>query len=301
MEWLERVSRLRRWTRGGERDPHKALLLLYAIGQLQRVGFAPVRFREAEQNLDLLFAEFGPPKLIGPSYPFYHLAADGLWEVATGVGGPCPGADRELMIAGDVHGRLAPGFAKELLADPALMAQIVRVLLDTNFEPSLHLDLCASAGLILEVAQTASVAKYVDGNLPRVQRDPMMRQKILLAYDCRCAFCGYEGWIGNSVVGLEVARLRWWAFDGHDDLTNCLCLCALHHRLFDKGVLGVLPSGKITVSRQFVGTTEASREYVLNLSGRKASPPQPGFAKPDVRNIDWHSRQVFRGPARITP
>ncbi|GAB3666088.1 HNH endonuclease [Actinocorallia lasiicapitis] len=300
MEWLERVSRLRRWTRGGERDPHKALLLLYAIGQLQRTGYKPIRFRETEQALDQLFAEFGPPKIVGPSLPFYHLAADGLWEVATGIGGPCPGPERELMIAADVHGRLAPEFAKEMLTDPGLLALIVRILLDTNFEPSLHMDLCAAAGLMPEVAQTAGIAKYVDGRLPRSPRDPMIRQKILVAYDCRCAFCGYEGWFGNAVIGLEVARLRWWAFEGRDDMSNCLCLCTLHHRLFDKGVLGITPSGKITVSRHFVGTTDASRDFVLNLSGRAVRPPQQGFAKPDVRNVDWHTRQVFRGPARIT-
>lgn len=299
MEWLERITRLRRWTRGGERDPHKALLLLYAIGQLQRTGFKPIRFREAEPALELLFAEFGPPKLAGPAYPFHHLAADGLWEVAAAGGRPSPGADRELMAAGDVHGRLMPEFAKEMLADPALLSQIVRILLDTNFEPGLHLDLCSAAGLMPEVAQTATVARYLEGHLPRAERDPTIRQKILVAYDCRCAFCGYEGWIGNSVIGLEVARLRWWAFDGHDDLTNCLCLCSLHHRLFDKGVLGIVPSGKILVSRHFVGTTETSKKMVNELNGRTASPPQPGFARPDVRNIDWHTRQVFRGPARI--
>lgn len=299
MEWLERVTRLRRWTRGGERDPHKALLLLYAIGQLQRTGFKPIRFREAEPALELLFAEFGPPKLAGPAYPFHHLAADGLWEVAAAGGRPSPGADRDLMAAGDVHGRLMPEFAKEMLAEPALLSQIVRILLDTNFEPSLHPDLCSASGLMPEIAQTASIAPYLKDHLPRAERDPTLRQKILVAYDCRCAFCGYEGWIGNSVIGLEVARLRWWAFDGQDDMTNCLCLCALHHRLFDKGVLGVVPSGKILVSRHFVGITETSRRMVTDLNGKGVTPPQTGFARPDVRNVDWHTRQVFRGPARI--
>jgi putative restriction endonuclease len=299
MEWLERVTKLRRWTRGGERDPHKALLLLYAIGQLQRTGYQPIRYRDAEQSLDQLFAEFGPPKLAGPAYPFHHLASDGLWEAATGRGGPSPGAERELLIATDVHGRLTPSFAKEMLADPTLMAQIVRVLLDINFESSLHLDLCAVAGLMPEIAQTASITRHLDGTLPRGQRDPMLRQLILLAYGCRCAFCGFEGWIGNSVVGLEVARLRWWAFDGQDDLSNCLCLCTLHRRLFDKGVLGITPSGKITVSKHFAGDTASARAFVLDLAGSQASPPGEGFAKPDVRNIDWHTRQVFRGPARI--
>ncbi|MDX6739401.1 phosphorothioated DNA-binding restriction endonuclease [Actinocorallia sp. A-T 12471] len=297
MEWLELILRLRRWTDNGTRDPHKALLVLYAIGQLQRVGYKTIRFRDAESVLEGMLKEFGPPRPAGAGYPFHHLASDGLWEVATASGGPCPSAERAALLAEDVHGRLHPAFARDLLAEPALLAQIVRLLLDLNFEGGLHADVCAAAGLMPELAHTAAVADFGKGDLPRTDRDPILRQKILLAYDCRCAFCGFEGWIGTTVIGLEAARLRWWAFEGLDDPTNCLCLCTLHHKLLDKGVLGLSPLGKIMVSRQFVGTTETSRRLVTDLSGRAFHPPQPGFAGPEARNIAWHGRQVFRGPS----
>lgn len=294
MEWLERIARMRRWTRGGERDPNKALLLIYALGRLQRQGYGPLRFREVEQPLTALLTEFGPPKPVSPGYPFQQLAGDGLWEVAPGSG-----HDAALLRAQDATGRLIPRFAKELLADPVMFAQVVRILLDINFEPSLHGDLCAAVGLLPELAETGTVARYVDGNLPRAHRDAMLRQKVLVAYECQCAFCGFEGWVGNSVVGLEAARLRWWAFDGHDDLTNALCLCTLHQRLLDKGVLSLTPSGTILVSRHFVGTTGTARDLVMALTGRAAAQPQGGFPRPDRRNVDWHARQVFRSPARL--
>lgn len=300
MEWLERVAKMRRWTRGGERDPHRALLLLFALGYLQRQGYQPLRFRELEEPFGKLLVEFGPPKPTSPGYPFHQLIGDGLWEVATANGGPSPGTDPGALRANDAVGRLTQRFAKELLADPGLFSQVVRVLLDINFEPSLHADLCSAVGLVPEVSDTSAVAHYVDGNLPRTQRDPMLRQRVLVAYECRCAFCGFEGWIGESVVGLEAARLRWWAFDGHDDLTNCLCLCSLHHRLLDKGVLGLTTGGVITVSRHFVGNTNAARDQVIALIGRTALTPLGGFPPPDRRNIDWHARQVFRGPARFS-
>lgn len=291
---------MRRWTRGGERDPNKALLLMYALGRLQRNGYSLLRFREIEEPLAALLTEFGPPKPVSPGYPFHQLASDGLWEVGTGAGAASPGPDAGALRAHDAAGRLLPLFAKELLADPVMFAQVVRILLDINFETSLHGDLCAAVGLLPELAETGTVARYVDGNLPRAQRDAMLRQKVLVAYACRCAFCGYEGWIGNSVVGLEAARLRWWAFDGHDDLTNALCLCTLHQRLLDKGVLSLTPSGVILVSRHFVGTTDTARSLVMSLTGRTAASPQGGFPPPDRRNVDWHSRQVFRSPARIS-
>ena len=50
-EWLERVASIRRWARGGERAPHKPLLLLYALGRLQRTGTSEMSYAEAEADL----------------------------------------------------------------------------------------------------------------------------------------------------------------------------------------------------------------------------------------------------------
>jgi putative restriction endonuclease len=53
--------------------------------------------------------------------------------------------------------------------------------------------------------------------------------------------------------------VRWFNFDGPDDLDNGLALCVLHHKLFDLGVLGlslnllVLVSGMFTAARQQAG------------------------------------------------
>lgn len=72
MEWADRFAKVRRWSRGGERAPHKPLLLLYALGHFQRQGEAPILFSEAEENLARLLAEFGPPRPTTPAYPFHY-------------------------------------------------------------------------------------------------------------------------------------------------------------------------------------------------------------------------------------
>ena len=33
--------------------------------------------------------------------------------------------------------------------------------------------------------------------------------------------------------------MRWWASGGPDIVENALCLCSLHHKLLDTGVLGL--------------------------------------------------------------
>ncbi|HZB30662.1 MAG TPA: restriction endonuclease [Streptosporangiaceae bacterium] len=288
MEWLERIARLQRDTAAGDRDPAHALLLLHALGRLHKYGAQPIRFREVEMPLGRLLTEYGPPRPARPGAAFYRLAG-GLWDVTAADGSAAPGPDEEALRASDAVGRLAPAFAKELLTDPPLLGQVVRALLDLNFEPSLHAELCAATGVRTDFAHPAA------GPGP----DQMMAgRQVLVAYACRCAFCGYEGWLGTTVVGVESARLRWRAFDGTDDLTNCLCLCVLHHRLLDRGVVGLTPGGMILVSRHFVGATPTARDQVLALAGRLAIAPQRGFPAPDGRNLDWHARQVFRGPTR---
>jgi putative restriction endonuclease len=288
MEWLEPIVRLRRDTAAGDRDPGHALLLLHALGRLQKYGHLPIRFQEVEIPLGRLLTEYGPPRAVRPAVAFCRLAGQ-LWEVTAADGSAAPGPDAEALRACDAVGRLAPAFAKELLTGPPLFGQVVRALLDLNFEPGLHGELCAAAGVHTEIVHTATGPG---------RDQAMVGQQVLVAYACRCAFCGYEGWLGNTVVGVESARLRWRAFDGTDDLTNCLCLCVLHHRLLDRGVVGLTPGGMILVSRHFVGATRTARDQVLALAGRLALAPQRGFPAPEGHNLDWHARQVFHGPTR---
>ncbi len=45
-----------------------------------------------------------------------------------------------------------------------------------------------------------------------------------------------------------MAHVRWHSQHGPDDLANALALCALHHALFDLGVLGITGDRRIRVS-----------------------------------------------------
>lgn len=78
------MASIRQWTRAGERAPHKPLLLLFALGRLQRVGHSRVSFADAEPVLQSLLDEFGPSgRKTTPAYPFHYLQTDGLWTVNT--------------------------------------------------------------------------------------------------------------------------------------------------------------------------------------------------------------------------
>lgn len=293
--WLERVSRLRVWTRNGIRAPHKPLLLLYALGRLQRQGHnVPIPFAEAEAPMQALLDEYGPPNPTHPGYPFHHLTSDGLWTVVTRAGVGSPGASAAILREAEAVGALDSRFAQALLGEPGLLTQVARLLLDANFPPSLHDEIAATAGLTLY--PVIEGAPRVIGQMRR--RDPAFRAEVLLAYEARCAVCGWDGHLAGAPAGVEAAHLRWFNVGGPDTVDNGLCLCSLHHLLLDRGALGITGARTLAVSLRFVAQGEMAKRMVYGLVGKPLERPQGGHPLPSVEHITWHTRQVFRGPAR---
>lgn len=292
MDWLERTAKLRQWSRSGARAPHKPLLLLYALGRFQRDADDELRYTSVEEDLRRLLAEYGPPHRTTPAYPFHHLVSDGVWEVRTDRGPGSPGSEVRKLRATGAAGRLAPDLRAALRRDPSLLGRMARVLLDLNFPPSLHDELCEAVGLAPEPAAAMGLSSA------RRRRDPRMRELVLTAYEYRCAFCGYDGRIDAVPVGLEAAHVRWWAFGGPDDVDNGLCLCSLHHKLFDRGVLGIGDDHRILVSQRFVGRSSAAHEHVTALADRTVIGPRPGVLPVAATHRAWHTSQVFRGTPR---
>ncbi|WP_221348490.1 phosphorothioated DNA-binding restriction endonuclease [Streptomyces beigongshangae] len=292
MDWLGRMAELRQWTRSGTRAPHKPLLLLHALGRFQQDADSELRYSTVEKDLQNLLTEYGPPNRTTPAYPFHHLVSDGVWEVRTDRGHGSPGTGVRILRETGATGRLAPELRTALRDEPELLGQIAWLLLDLHFPPSLHGELCESVGLELEPTGTARLVPA------RRRRDRRMRELVLTAYEYRCAFCGYDGRIGTVPVGLEAAHVRWWAFGGPDEVDNGLCLCSLHHKLFDKGVLGVGDDHRILVSQHFVGHSPAAREHVVALAGRPLIGPQPAARPVATAHRAWHTTQVFHGTPR---
>lgn len=290
-EVLAQIRGLRQWRAGEQRAPHKPLLLLLALGRLQRQGERLMLFDEAAEPLRRLLEQFGPPRRRQhPEYPFWRLRLDGqLWEIegedavdATQAGDPKVSSLRRH----DVRGGLSPQVAGLLLEDDQLFEQVVAVLLESHFPPSLHEDICTAAGL--------RVRTHI---ADQARRDPEFRIEVLRAYEYRCAMCGYDGRLDTVSVGLDAAHVQWWAYGGPDDIDNGIALCALHHRALDRGVVGVSLDHRVLVSRRFNGSGRA-RELVIDLSGKPLHAPQHGLPLPAAQYLSWHGTEVFSGEAR---
>ena len=198
------------------------------------------------------------------------------------------------LARGHVTGRLEASAESALLARPELIAAAARDLVLSNFPATVAPDVLQSVGLEPEEVLAASDLLPSPPGVPgERRRDPGWRFAVLEAWDRQCAFCGYDGQIAGASVGIEAAHVRWFSFDGPDALDNGLALCALHHKLFDLGALGLSPGLRVMVSAKFSARTLAGRA-TYNLHGH-ALAPRPGTALPAIVHVAWHAKQVFKG------
>ena len=198
---LQRFDALCTWKQGEQRAPHKPLLVLYALGLWQR-GQAEVRFRDAEPDLRALLQEFGPPrKSDHPEQPFWRLQRDGVWTVDAPAGMPLKKGDTipkvDALRSPEVRGGFSDEVRSALTADPTLLARIAEQILARHFPESLHQDILDAVGLTLEAVYT------------KRRRDPSFRQRVLNAYEYRCAVCGFDVRLGSVSIGLDAAHIRW--------------------------------------------------------------------------------------------
>lgn len=290
---LARLARLRQHGRGGQRSPHKPLLVLLALGRLQASGSSELPWSAAEQALGSLIAEFGPASATsraqGAAYPFTRLRADGIWILDDDV----PMDLVRPLASGRVTGRFEESVETALRADPGLARLAARALVLGNFPETLAPDVLEAAGLDPDAVLGADATAPGADEAGARRRDPRWRAAVLLAWDRQCAFCGYDGQVAGASAGIEAAHVRWFSFGGPDDLDNGLALCVLHHKLFDLGVLGLNAAMRVQVSAVFTARTSAGRA-VYDLHGRELR-PRPGTAPPAPGHVSWHAREVFKG------
>jgi len=292
---------MRVWQRGDKRAVHKPLLVLLALGRLAR-GEAPlVEFADIEGKLGSLLREFGPSGSEASRHnPFWHLRTDGLWQLAGPeailVRPPSAGPTITELRQGHVSGGFPEPLRLALARDPALVAEIAGRILNAHFPESIRQDVLDAVGLSLEVEGTTSDA--TTAATPARRRDPAFRAKVLLAYEYRCCVCGHDLRLGDNVIGLEAAHIKWFQAHGPDVVPNGLALCSLHHKIFDLGAFTVLPGNhQIVFSRHLMGAHD-TKDKLLAHHGASLIQPQSKDYLPNPEFLAWHRTEVFKEPGR---
>jgi putative restriction endonuclease len=293
---------IRRAQRNGQYAPHKPLLLLLALARVQHGESRLAPFIAVERKLKELLTEFGPTNAQERRHlPFWHLRTDqdgALWQVT----GPAALLQRlpgntptlgELRDAG-VLGGFSPQIYEALKGDPQLLREVAARVLEAFFPATLQPDIAASVGLELEPA-----AGVEPSSLIKRRRDPQFRERVLRAYEYRCCVCGFDLRVGHMPAGLEGAHIQWHTVGGPDIETNGLCLCSLHHKLFDLGAFTIQPQGLRVIFSQHAVSADRTLTGVLAHHGKAMLAPQDPALVPGLEFLEWNHKNVFKRPHRV--
>lgn len=182
-----------------------------ALGRLAETGSSELPWSEAEERLADLIAEFGPATRTGrrqsAAYPFTRLRSDGVWTLSRDL----PMDNVGPLDAAPITGRLESSL-EEALSRPGQIDEAARLLVDAQFPRTVGPDVLIAVGLDPDqVFATGSAFLPEPGKRRRSSSWP---RAILEAWDRQCAFCGYDGQLGSSPVGLEAAHVRWFNLGG---------------------------------------------------------------------------------------
>ena len=291
-DWKSLIANINTWKKGNERAVHKPLLTLLLLARAQRGESNQVPFADIDDTLSDALEAFGPQrKNQNTHHPFWYLQSNGFWKVIDAEKIPKGKANepsRSQLKHHHAIGMIPNKLWAQLGKHQHLIPELSQQVLDEFWPDTYHEDIRSFFGLT-EVTTSANKRK----------RDPRFRADVMLAYEQRCAICGFDGRLGNSSVGLEAAHIRFHNNGGPDLVQNGLALCALHHNLFDRGALGLEPEKNIIlVSKRLIGHDTVA-DVCLRYKNKPLRRPQDSIESPKADFVHWHRKNVFQGPARL--
>lgn len=289
---LSYFQNINTWKSKGIRAPHKPLLLLLALGEIQRGNAGFIHYTSIEPKLKELLHDFGPQrKTLYPNFPFTKLANDKLWEFnKPELLNTKHDYSSKFLRDHDLQGKFPDEVTQQLKQDPELLRSVAELILEQNFPDTLHQDILDAVGLDVTVIPSGNKLKTSR------KRDPQFRESILRAYEYQCAVCGFGVRLKHKVLALEAAHIMWHQAGGPDVEVNGLALCATHHKLFDLGAFTVNPDLRLLVSDEVNGI--GANEWLLQHHGKSIRAPQKKSFYPSPDFTIWHVNEVFKGGYR---
>ncbi len=286
---MTKLKNLSVFQMNGNRAPHKPLLILYALGKMLKKGKRLIQFSEIDTEYKKILNDFSPWRSCRPIYPFWYLQNDGLWEIHNSknleLNNGLP--RRRDLIDKCIEGGFPQDVYNTIKNDTILFKSVVETILSVNFPASIHEDILQAVGIDMDFSRTGT----------RQHRDINFRDKILKAYEYKCAVCGFDVRLGNQPIALEAAHIKWVQAGGPCVEENGVALCAMHHKLFDRGAFSISDKMIIMVSDEANGTL-GFNEWLMTFHKHEIRKPQKMICYPKIEFITWHIREVFRGGYR---
>ena len=142
----------------------------------------------------------------------------------------------------------------------------------------------------LEENDPALVRQYATRVVRERLHQPMFRERVLFAYQERCAICR----LAHRRL-LDAAHVLPDAKGGKPVVTNGIAMCKIHHAAYDVDIFGISPTYRVGVRPDVLEETDgptlrhtlqAINDQLIELPSRRAARPDP-----DLLQIRWRQFQ----------
>jgi putative restriction endonuclease len=134
---------------------------------------------------------------------------------------------------------------------------------------------------------TGTTERQITG-VQRVYQD-FFRRTVLASYDYSCCICS-----ADLPVLLNASHIIPWSVDKEQRINpeNGLCLCVLHDRAFDRGILAIDDQMIISVSiKARKSRNDFIQRTIVEYAEKSIKAPRRFFPRPEFLN--WHYRNIF--------
>ncbi|MEO8293708.1 MAG: HNH endonuclease [Actinomycetota bacterium] len=134
------------------------------------------------------------------------------------------------------------------------------------------------ADLLQHPADLAARRRYADVVVRQRLHQRVFRDRVLLAYERRCALCHLR-----HPELLQAAHIREDSEGGEPIVPNGIAMCSLHHSAFDASVLGIRPDYRIQIRADVLQEQDGPtlKHALQGLHGEVITLPTQKIARPD--------------------
>lgn len=306
--WLRRLTKLRVDRASKNPAPHKPLLLLAMLDQIEE---GSITSNIVRLTPELAFRFLGYWEVVSSrgrsvgrvELPFFHLQSDGFLKHVSIPGleaalGSIRPTSVDLLNKVISHAELPEKFF-ELMRDKDHRDAARKTLIVGDwFFPEEKIKLLAmldldSSDFALDKESVSAISREED---VKQGRDIKFRLQIVPLYHYSCALCGIKMLLPSGITLVEAAHIHQFAQSKNDDITNGIALCSNHHWAFDQGLWSIGTSFEIVVAR------DKFTEQTPNQTGLAAyHSKQLDFSwlqpehRPSQKSLDWHRQHKFIG------
>lgn len=129
-----------------------------------------------------------------------------------------------------------------------------------------------------ELGETGSLRRYREGIAKTRLHQREFRERILTAYQCRCALCRLR-----HAELLDAAHIKEDSAGGEPVISNGIAMCKIHHAAYDNDIMGIDPEYRIRVREDVLEEIDGpTLKYTLQgLNGEGLWTPRSKRDKPD--------------------